>query len=129
MTAGAAKNLSPGPTFHAAPKLPREAPSEWLAFPLMLSPDDLAIVDVDPRAGTKGQIVHLVIMSNTGDDFTILAGTPVPSPLAAMAHGGTLAFEVLQRSGPRFPRKGWFNRDLAWALSLVPVGGLAQFRA
>ncbi len=122
-------NLRPGPTLHAAPNLSSEAPSERLAFPLMLSSDDLAIVDVGPRADTKGQIVHLAIMSNTGDDFTILAGTPVPSLLAAIAHGGTLAFGVHQRPGPRFPRKGWFNRDLAWALSLVPVGGLAQFRA
>ena len=47
---------------------------ETLAFTLMLSPDGsqpdgLAVVDVDPKSETYGQIVHQVIMPNKGDEF------------------------------------------------------------
>ena len=67
-------NLRPDPTFHATPKLAMEAPAETLAFTLMLSPDGaqpdgLAVVDVNPASDTYGQILHQVIMPNTGDEF------------------------------------------------------------
>ncbi len=64
----------PDPTFHASPRLAMEAPVETLAYTLMLSPDGsepdgLAVVDVDPGSPTFGQIVHQVLMPNTGDEF------------------------------------------------------------
>ncbi|MDD9727046.1 selenium-binding protein SBP56-related protein [Roseovarius sp. SK2] len=67
-------NLRPDPTFYPTPKMAMEAPAEKLAFTLMLSPDGsqpdgLAIVDVDPSSKTYSQIVHQVIMPNTGDEF------------------------------------------------------------
>lgn len=60
-------NLRPDPTFYATPKLAMEAPPETLAFTLMLSPDGsqpdgLAIVDVDPKSDTYGEIVHQLMM-------------------------------------------------------------------
>lgn len=67
-------NLRPDPTFYPSPKLAMAAPAETVAFTLMLSPDSsqpdgLAVVDVDPSSASHGQIVHQVIMPNTGDEF------------------------------------------------------------
>ena len=67
-------NLRPDPTFYPSPKNAMEAPAETLAFTLMLSPDysqpdGLAVVDVDPTSKTYSQIVHTVMMPNTGDEF------------------------------------------------------------
>ncbi len=64
----------PDATFHASPRLAMEAPAETLAYTLMLSPDGsqpdgLAVVDVDPLSDSFGQIVHQVLMPNTGDEF------------------------------------------------------------
>ncbi len=64
----------PDTTFHASPRLAMEAPAETLAYTLMLSPDGsapdgLAVVDVDPDSGSFGEIVHQVLMPNTGDEF------------------------------------------------------------
>lgn len=67
-------NLRPDPTFHPSPKLAMAAPTETIAFTLMLSPDrsqpdGLTVVDVDPSSAHYGQIVHQVIMPNKGDEF------------------------------------------------------------
>ncbi|MEO0426870.1 MAG: selenium-binding protein SBP56-related protein [Pseudomonadota bacterium] len=67
-------NLRPDPTFHPSAKLAMEAPVETLAYTLMLSPDGsqpdgLAVVDVDPKSKTYGEIVHKVMMPNKGDEF------------------------------------------------------------
>ncbi|MEO0823027.1 MAG: selenium-binding protein SBP56-related protein [Pseudomonadota bacterium] len=67
-------NVRPDPTFYATPRLAMEAPPEKYAYMLMLSPDfsqpdGLAVVDVDPASGTYGNIVHKVMMPNTGDEF------------------------------------------------------------
>ncbi|MGI8876121.1 MAG: selenium-binding protein SBP56-related protein, partial [Egibacteraceae bacterium] len=64
----------PDATFHASPRLAMEAPAETLAYTLMLSPDGsqpdgLAVVDVDPLSESYGEIVHQVLMPNTGDEF------------------------------------------------------------
>ena len=64
----------PDVTFHASPRLAMEAPVETLAYTLMLSPDGsapdgLAVVDVDPDSTSFGEIVHQVLMPNTGDEF------------------------------------------------------------
>ena len=67
-------NLRPDPTFHPSPKMAMQAPVETLAFTLMLSPDGskpdgLAVVDVDPKSGTYGQIVNSLFVPNLGDEF------------------------------------------------------------
>ena len=67
-------NLRPDPTFYASAKLAMDAPVENFAYTLMLSPDfsqpdGLAVIDVDPTSKTYGQIVHTVMMPNTGDEF------------------------------------------------------------
>ena len=66
--------MRPDPTFHATPKLAMEAPAETIAYALMLcpdfsQPDGLAVVDVDPKSKNYGEIVHSVMMPNTGDEF------------------------------------------------------------
>ncbi|MDC0947728.1 selenium-binding protein SBP56-related protein [Gammaproteobacteria bacterium] len=67
-------NLRPDPTFYASAKMAMEAPPEKYAYTLMLSPDfsqpdGLAVVDVDPDSSSYGEIVHSVMMPNTGDEF------------------------------------------------------------
>jgi len=44
---------------------------------------------------------------------------------AMMLSGGLIAVGVYRWLGLRFLSKGWFNLDVAWALSLVFVGVLA----
>ena len=67
-------NLRPDPTFYASPKLAMEAPVENYAFTVMLSPDGsqsdgIAVVDLNPKSDTYGEIVHQVIVPNKGDEF------------------------------------------------------------
>ena len=67
-------NISPDPTFHATAELDMKAHAEKLAFTLMLSPDGtkpdgLAVIDVDPKSKTYGDILHSLFMPNLGDEF------------------------------------------------------------
>ena len=67
-------NLRPDPTFYATAELAMKAPAEKLAFTLMLSPDGskpdgLAVVDVNPKSKTYGDILHSLFMPNLGDEF------------------------------------------------------------
>ena len=67
-------NIRPDPTFHATPQMAMDAPVEKYAYTLMLSPDGsqpdgLAVIEVDKRCNTYSQIVHTVMMPNTGDEF------------------------------------------------------------
>jgi len=67
-------NLRPDPTFHATAELAMKAPAETLAFTLMLSPDGskpdgLAVIDVNPKSKTYGEILHSLFMPNLGDEF------------------------------------------------------------
>jgi selenium-binding protein 1 len=67
-------NLRPDPTFYATAELAMKAPAEKLAFTLMLSPDGtkpdgLAVIDVDPKSKTYGDILHSLFMPNLGDEF------------------------------------------------------------
>lgn len=50
------------------------APTENYAFTIMLSPDEsqsdgIAVVDVNPKSKTYGEIVHQVIVPHKGDEF------------------------------------------------------------
>lgn len=67
-------NLRPDPTFYPSPKIAMQAPVENYAFTLMLSPDGsqpdgVAVVDVNPKSDSYGQIVHQLLMPNKGDEF------------------------------------------------------------
>ena len=67
-------NLRPDPTFYATAELAMKAPAEKLAFTLMLSPDGskpdgLAVIDVNPKSKTYGDILHSLFMPNLGDEF------------------------------------------------------------
>ncbi|MCG8531147.1 MAG: selenium-binding family protein, partial [Desulfovibrionales bacterium] len=66
--------IRPDPTFHASPKLAMEAAPETFAYTVLLcpdfsKPDALAVIDVDPKSGDYGKIVHQLTMPNTGDEF------------------------------------------------------------
>ncbi|WP_040617847.1 selenium-binding protein SBP56-related protein [Roseovarius nubinhibens] len=101
--------LRPDPSFHASPKLAMQAPPEKLAFTLMLSPDGsqpdgLAIVDVDPSSKTYSQIVHQVIMPNTGDEFHHFGWNACSSALSPLSGHAFLERRYLIIPGIRSSR-------------------------
>ena len=66
--------MRPDPTFYPSPKLAMEARVENYAFTAMFSPDfsqpdGIAVIDLNPSSKTYSQIVHQVIVSETGDEF------------------------------------------------------------
>jgi len=66
--------VKPDPTFHATAKLAMSAAAENYAFTVMLGkdlsqPNGLAVVDVNPKSKTYGQIVHSVMTEAVGDEF------------------------------------------------------------
>lgn len=72
-------------------------------------------------------------MNDVGDSVVgnIVAATFVAGAhTAAMAVGcGMVAFTVYRWLGLKFLTKTWFNLDIAWALSLVVVGGMGIYGA
>jgi methanethiol oxidase len=67
--------LRPDSTFYPSPKMAMQAPTEILAYVVVLSPNDngppdaLAVLDVDPESETSGQVVGRVEMPNAGDEL------------------------------------------------------------
>jgi selenium-binding protein 1 len=67
--------LLPDQTFYPSPKMAMQAAPEKLAYVTMLNPrldgssDALAVVDVDPRSQSYGQIVSRLDMPNAGDEL------------------------------------------------------------
>ncbi len=64
----------PDPTFYPSARLAADAPKETLAYvaafdPTRRSPDELAVVDVDPGSPDYGAIVERIAMPNTGDEL------------------------------------------------------------
>ncbi|SIO53504.1 selenium-binding protein 1 [Rhodovulum sp. ES.010] len=101
--------VRPDPTFHASPRLAMEAPPETLAFVLMLSPDGsqpdgLAVVDADPGSKEYGQIVHQVIMPNTGDEFHHFGWNACSSALSPLSGHAFLERRYLIIPGIRSSR-------------------------
>ena len=102
-------NLRPDPTFYPSAKLAMEGPAEKLAFTLMLSPDGsqpdgLAVVDVDPASKTYSQIVHKVIMPNTGDEFHHFGWNACSSALSPLSGHAFLERRYLIIPGIRSSR-------------------------
>jgi selenium-binding protein 1 len=65
----------PDPTFYPSAKMAMQAPSEKVAFVVLLNPgngakpDALGVVDVDPESSGYGRIVGQVDMPNVGDEL------------------------------------------------------------
>ena len=64
----------PDPTFYPSARMASSAPKETVAYvasfdPSRESPDELAVVDVDPGSAEYGRIVSRVPMPNTGDEL------------------------------------------------------------
>ena len=64
----------PDPTFYPSPRLAMQAPPETLAYVALLNvgngrPDALAVVDVDPRSSSYGQVVDRLELPNVGDEL------------------------------------------------------------
>ncbi|WP_420411492.1 selenium-binding protein SBP56-related protein [Roseibium sp.] len=102
-------NVRPDPTFYPSPKIAMEAPAETLAFTLMLSPDfsqpdGLAVVDVDPKSETYGQILHTVMMPNTGDEFHHFGWNACSSALSPLSGHAFLERRYLIVPGIRSSR-------------------------
>ena len=87
---------------------------------LMLVPIYLGIcktIDTDAGHAAAAQLI-------TGD-VQIAMVVAVVHTGAMMLSGGLIAVGVYRWLGLRFLSKGWFNLDVAWALSLVLVGVVA----
>lgn len=102
-------NVRPDSTFYPSPKIAMEAPAETLAFTLILSPnfsqpDGLAVVDVDPNSGTYGQILHKVMMPNTGDEFHHFGWNACSSALSPLSGHAFLERRYLIIPGIRSSR-------------------------
>jgi methanethiol oxidase len=65
----------PDPTFYPSPKLAMQAPAEQLAYVAAINadgnnrPDAMAVVDLDRRSPTYGQVISRVEMPNVGDEL------------------------------------------------------------
>ncbi len=64
----------PDPTFYASPELAMDAPSEELAYVVMLDPtkqrpDAMGVVDVNPQSPEYGRLVGQVDMPTPGDEL------------------------------------------------------------
>ncbi|MEM6665489.1 MAG: hypothetical protein AAF638_03710 [Pseudomonadota bacterium] len=84
---------------------------------LMLVPIYLGICrTIETNAG------HAAANTLIGGNLTIAAIVAVAHTAAMMLSGGLIALGVYHWLGLRFLSKGWFNLDVAWALSLIVVG-------
>ncbi|APZ44621.1 selenium-binding protein [Acidihalobacter ferrooxydans] len=77
------------PTFYPSPKLAMEAPRETYGYVVNLCtdgsmPDALSVVDLDPRSGAYGQVVHQVRMPNIGDELHHFGWNACSSVLSPM---------------------------------------------
>ena len=102
-------NLRPDPTFYPTADLAMQAPVETLAFTLMLSPDGskpdgLAVVDVDPKSDTYGEIVHSLFVPNLGDEFHHFGWNACSSALSPMSGHAFLERRYLIIPGIRSSR-------------------------
>ena len=64
----------PDPTFYPSPRQAAKAPPESIAYvatfdPDRKAPDELAIVDVDPKSNSYATIVNRVSATHSGDEF------------------------------------------------------------
>ncbi len=65
---------TPDPSFYPSPRLAARAPAETLAYVAMFDPgrqrpDAIAVVDVDPKSRSYGQILGRTAMPGTGDEL------------------------------------------------------------
>ena len=102
-------NLRPDPTFHATAKLAMQAPVENYGFTVMLSPDGsqsdgIAVVDLNPKSDTYGQIVHQVIVPNKGDEFHHFGWNACSSSLSPLSGHAFLERRYLIVPGIRSSR-------------------------
>jgi len=102
-------NLRPDPTFHASPKLAMQAPVENYAFTAMLSPDGsqadgIAVIDLDPKSKTYGQIVHMVMVPHKGDEFHHFGWNACSSSLSPLSGHAFLERRYLIIPGIRSSR-------------------------
>ncbi|MFC3613078.1 hypothetical protein ACFORG_04835 [Lutimaribacter marinistellae] len=87
---------------------------------LMLVPIYLGICrTIDSDAG------HAAAADLMASNAAVAAAVAVVHTLAMTLSGGAIALGVYHWLGLRFLSKGWFNLDLAWALSLILVGAIS----
>ncbi|MEM8958175.1 MAG: selenium-binding protein SBP56-related protein, partial [Pseudomonadota bacterium] len=102
-------NLRPDPTFYASPKIAMQAPVETYAFTVMLSPDGsqsdgLAVIDLDPKSDSYGEIVHTVTTPYTGDEFHHFGWNACSSALSPLSGHAFLERRYLIVPGIRSSR-------------------------
>lgn len=87
---------------------------------LMLVPIYLGLCGPEELHGGHGAASEL-FARNAG----LVLGVTLAHTAAMVGAGGILAFAVYKWLGLNFLRKGWFDLEIVWALSLILVGGLA----
>ena len=66
--------LRPDPTFYPSPRMAMKAPAETLAYVVAFDPkgkipDQMTVVDVDPKSKSYAKIVGKTDMPNAGDEL------------------------------------------------------------
>lgn len=89
---------------------------------LMLVPIYLGLCNLAAE-GAGHRAAFDLMSSNTAAALVVA----VVHTLAMTLAGGALAVAVYRWLGLKFLSKGWFNLDLAWALSLIGVGAVSLF--
>lgn len=90
---------------------------------LMLVPIYLGICGLDQDVG------HRAAAALMGQTTGIALAVAVLHTGTMILGGGTIAYAVHRWLGLQFLNSGWFNLELAWALSLVLVGGIGLWAA
>lgn len=91
---------------------------------VMLVPIYLGLCRVE-ELDAGHQAASELMLRNAGLTF----GVAVAHTLAMVAAGGAVAYAVHRWLGLQFLKRGWFDLDVIWALSLILVGGLGIWAA
>ncbi|MEL7133285.1 MAG: hypothetical protein AAGK77_12820 [Pseudomonadota bacterium] len=90
---------------------------------LMLVPIYLGLCAIEEL--DAGHRAASALMATTA----LALGVAVLHTLAMMGSGGAVAYAVHRWLGLNFLKRGWFDLELVWALSLILVGGVGLWTA
>ena len=91
---------------------------------LMLVPIYLGLCG--PTDAETGHRAASMLIKMNADTAILVAAVHT---LAMLVSGGAIAFAAWKWLGPQFISRSWFNLEIAWALSLVLIGGLGLLSA
>ncbi|MEM8775941.1 MAG: hypothetical protein AAGF53_12965 [Pseudomonadota bacterium] len=92
---------------------------------LMLLPIYLGLCGIDIGDTGDAHADHLGSFDVISMNARMALFVAIAHTLAMIVSGGAIALAVHQVLGLKFVSTSWFNLDMAWALSLVMVGGIS----